>query len=222
MLCIPVIAPDTLSAVKKISEAQEHADILEIRLDLMDSFELNKIIGASQKPVIITYRSKGEGGKGMANPSEVTDYLVSSVEQNAEYIDVELSMPAEWRNKVMAGKSSSQIIVSTHIFDSTPSGKELSGFLDKSVDAGGDIVKIVTMAKAMDDNLRMLELVSAARQKGIKIIAFCMGPLGRMSRIFSLLMGGYLTFTSLESGEESAPGQIPVKEMKNLIEYFSG
>ncbi len=222
MLCIPVIAPDTSGAVEKISEAQGHADILEIRLDLMDSFELEKIIGACQKPVIVTYRSKNEGGNGMAEPSLVSEYLISAAEHNAEYIDVELSMPDESRNKVIAGKGSSSVIVSTHNFGCTPDQKELFELLDKSIDAGADIVKIVTMANAMDDNLKMLELVSLAHGKGIKIIAFCMGAMGRMSRIFSLLMGGYLTFTSLESGEESAPGQIPVKEMKKLISYFSG
>ena len=222
MLCIPIIARNTERAINKVIDAEKHADISEVRLDLMDSFELDQLLEAARKPVIVTYRSKGEGGKGLADPSQVADYLISAAGQNAEYIDLELSMPSEWRNKVIAGKGNSQIIVSTHIFDCTPPEKELYEFLDKSIDAGGDIVKIVTMANTLDDNLRMLGLVSEAQRKEIKIIAFCMGAKGRMSRVFSLLMGGYLTFTSLETGEESAPGQIPVKEMKKLMEYFSG
>jgi 3-dehydroquinate dehydratase len=30
-------------------------------------------------------------------------------------------------------------------------------------------------------------------------------------------MGGYLTFASLEEGEESAAGQIPIGQMKEIV-----
>ena len=221
MLCIPIIAQDTEGAIKKISKAEEQANICEIRLDLMDSFHLDQIMGAAKKPVIVTYRSENEGGQGNADPSDVTDYLLSAARENADYIDVELSMAAELRNKIIQDKGNSQIIISTHIMDDTPLNDELNNFLENSIRASGDIIKIIAMANSHDDNLRMLDLVSRTHKRGIKVIAFCMGPMGRMSRIFTLLMGGYLTFTSLESGEESAPGQIPVNEMKRLLEYFT-
>ena len=221
MLCIPVIANDTEGAVSKISEAEKYADICEIRLDLMESYKLDEIIDAAEKPVIVTYRSEREGGMGVADPYAVADLLITAAQKNAEYIDVELTMPDEWRDKVIRNKGNSQIIISTHIMDNTPSGDDLNILLEKSIRAKADIVKIVTMAINPDDNLRMLDLVSRAHKRDIKIIAFCMGAEGRMSRVFSLLMGGYLTFTSLETGEESAPGQIPVNEMKRLLEYFA-
>ena len=51
--------------------------------------------------------------------------------------------------------------------------------------------------------------------------AIFMGEEGRISRIASLLFGGYLTFASLDRGNESADGQIPVKEMKKILATFS-
>ena len=66
----------------------------------------------------------------------------------------------------------------------------------------------------------MLELIPVAHDRGIKIIAFCMGPVGRISRIVSHLMGTYLTFASLEGGEESAEGQIPIKQMKEIVDIL--
>ncbi len=221
MLCIPVIANDTEGAVSKISEAEKYADICEIRLDLMASYNLDEIIKAAQKPVIVTYRSEKEGGKGVVDPSAVADLLITAAQKNAEYIDVELTMPDELRDRVIRNKGNSQIIISTHNMENTPSGDDLNILLEESIRAKADIVKIVTMAISPDDNLRMLDLVSRANKRGFKIIAFCMGAEGRMSRVFSLLLGGYLTFTSLETGEESAPGQIPVNEMKRLLEYFA-
>ncbi len=82
-------------------------------------------------------------------------------------------------------------------------------------------MKIVTMAREWDDNLRTLELVSRASKEGSGIISFCMGPLGRMSRVFSVLMGACMTFASLEEGQESASGQIPIDKMKQITGYFS-
>jgi 3-dehydroquinate dehydratase type I len=221
LLCIPIVAKDTRSAIKKISEAKEHADMLELRLDLMDSFDLHEIIQTAERPVIVTYRSVKEGGQGCHDPLTIVSYLKSAADANAAYIDVELSMPAEQRNEILNNRKKSRIIISTHMMEYTPSKDDLMSLFDESVRAGGDIVKIVIMANSIEDNLRMLELVSEAKKRKIKIIAFCMGPLGRMSRVFSHLMGGYLTFTSLEEGEESASGQIPVKEMRKLLEYFA-
>jgi 3-dehydroquinate dehydratase type I len=66
-----------------------------------------------------------------------------------------------------------------------------------------------------------MELVPQAVDRALKIIAFCMGPMGRISRVFSHLMGAYVTFASLETGQESAAGQIPIQEMKKIIQYFS-
>jgi len=48
-----------------------------------------------------------------------------------------------------------------------------------------------------------------------------MGPLGRISRIACPLMGGYMTFASLEKGQESASGQIPAPDMKKILEMLS-
>lgn len=221
MLCIPIIARDTESAINKISNAEKLADLTEIRLDLMESFQLGRIIKAADKPVIVTYRSEKEGGKGKADPSIVTDYLTIAASEKADFIDVELGMPEKWKERIIQNRHESRIIVSSHIMDKTPSMEDLNSLLDDSILSGNDLVKIVTRANKWEDNLRILELVAGAREREINIIAFCMGAMGRMSRIFSLLTGGFLTFTSVESGQESAPGQIPVNEMKNMLEYFS-
>jgi len=85
---------------------------------------------------------------------------------------------------------------------------------------GAGMVKIITYARAPEDNLRVLGLIPLARELGIKIIAFCMGPAGRISRISTLMMGGHVSFASLEEGQESASGQIPVRKMKQLLEML--
>ena len=80
----------------------------------------------------------------------------------------------------------------------------------------GEIVKIVTYARDLSDNLKMFELLKRAKSEKQKLIGLCMGDLGEISRILSPLFGGYLTFGSLETGQESAPGQIPAKTLKDI------
>jgi 3-dehydroquinate dehydratase type I len=221
MFCIPIIARDTEEALRKMAAAAPLADIVEIRLDLMNSFDLGPIIRSSVRPVIITYRSEKEGGMGKDDPDTVAGYLVSAIKEGTNLIDLELGMPLTVRERILNARGGTKVIISTHINSGTPSRDELKRIFNKSIGAGGNIVKIVTRASRWDDNFRVLELIPEAREMGVDIIAFCTGPLGRMSRIFSLLMGAHMTFASIQIGEESADGQIPIMEMKELLEFFT-
>jgi 3-dehydroquinate dehydratase type I len=221
MFCISIIARDTEEALRKMAAASPLADVVEMRLDLMDSFELGPIIRSSVKPVIITYRSEKEGGMGKADTDTAAGYLISAIKEGASLIDLELGMPLTVRKGILEARGGTKVIISTHINNGTPSRYELKRIFNESVGAGGDIVKIVTRASRWDDNFRVLDLIPEAREMGVDIIAFCTGPLGRMSRIFSILMGAHMTFTSIQKGEESADGQIPIMEMKELLEFFT-
>ena len=221
MICIPIIAKDTEEALEKIATANALADMLEMRLDMMDTFDLGQMIQAASKPALVTYRSIREGGKGTADHKTHTNYLLAALEEGAELVDVEWRFPERWREKIFSVQGKSSIIFSTHMPDRTPSREELEEIFREMTATGAHITKIVTHARTMMDNLRVLDLIPRAHERGIKIIAFCMGRFGRISRIFSHLMGGYLTFASLEGGEESAAGQIPVAEMKKILEVLS-
>ena len=220
MFCIPIIARNTEEAYQKMVSVKDLADVFEIRLDFMDTFDLRSIIQSSPKPILVTYRSKKEGGQGSAEPTDIANYLTTAVEAGAAYVDIELTMPELFREKVIKSKKNTSIIVSTHIPDHTPSRSSLQSLFEKSVESGADVVKIVTHAATWRDNLKILELIPLALDNGVHVIAFCMGPIGRISRIAAHLMGAYLTFTSLDTGQESASGQIPVHEMKNILEHF--
>jgi 3-dehydroquinate dehydratase type I len=221
MICIPIVAKNTEEALAKMAKANTLADILEIRLDMMDTFDLRKMIQGASKPVLATYRSIREGGKGTADHKTHASYLLAALEEGAELVDVERRLPEKWREKIFRAKGKSNIVVSTHMPQGTPSEGELAEIFKELTAAGADIIKIVTYARTMMDNLRVLDLIPKAHERGIKIIAFCMGPFGRISRIVSHMIGGHMTFASLERGEESADGQIPIMEMKKVLEMLA-
>lgn len=215
------MAPDTAGAIEKMTEAASIADMMEIRLDVMESFDLKKIIQAAAKPVIITYRSKKEGGKGLARYETRVHHLKSAIAAGADFVDVEFSMPQIYRQEIFKAAGCNKVIISKHFSGNTPPKDRIEDTFEKMAATGAGIVKIVTYAKAPEDNLRILDMIPFAKRLGVNIIAFCMGRSGRISRIFTLIMGGYLSFASLEEGQESASGQIPAREMKKLVEMLS-
>ncbi len=221
MICIPIIARDTAEAVEKIARANPLADLLELRLDVMESFSLADMIQEASKPVIVTYRSKKEGGHSFGDDETRARHLLSAIENKADYVDLEYNMPPDLRDQILQNRRESRIISSVHVLDSTPSTEELKRMLNGLAETGADIVKIVTLAQQLEDNLRVMDLIPIATEMGLKIIALCMGEKGRISRVASLLFGGYLTFASLGKGQESADGQIPVKEMRGILAAFS-
>jgi 3-dehydroquinate dehydratase type I len=221
MICIPIIAKNTDAALEKIIRANKLADILEIRLDLMDNFDLHRILHTADKPALVTYRSKNEGGKGSADPDTYTQNALAALRLGADLVDVELWLPVKWRERIFNARGQSGIVISSHIQGSTPAREKLEKILEDSIATGADVVKIVTRAEKWSDNFRLLDLIPKAHDRNIRIIAFCMGPLGKASRVLSHLMGGYVTFASLEAGEESADGQIPATEMKRILEILA-
>ncbi|NCP07423.1 type I 3-dehydroquinate dehydratase [bacterium] len=220
LFCIPIMAKDTDEAVKKMGDAKHLADLMEIRLDLMESFDVPSLVRASPAPVLVTYRSRAEGGKGDAHPDRVCLYLGAAARAGAAYVDLELNLPAEVRKEVLKIKEGSKYIISRHIPEETPSDYALRRIMKDASRVGGHAVKIVPMARLWEDNLRIISLIIEARRLSIPIIAFCMGPIGRISRIFAHIMGNYLTFASLDEGEESAKGQIPIIRMKETLRYL--
>ena len=67
----------------------------------------------------------------------------------------------------------------------------------------------------------MLNFVSAMSSKA-KLVCFCMGEQGKVSRLLSPMFGAFFTFASLEQGSETASGQMTIEEMRaayNLLEH---
>ena len=221
MICVPIIAKTSEEAHEKIARANTLADILELRLDVMESFHLDDMVRSASKPVIVTYRSKKEGGSGSADYGTRVRYLLNAIEKGADFVDVEYSMPLQYRRRILERRGAFRVIISTHLLHRTPPQEQLEDTLRKLTATGADIVKIVTRARVVEDNLRVLDMIPIAQKLGVEIITFCMGPIGRISRILSPHFGGYLTFACLKKGEESADGQIPVMEMKAILQKLN-
>jgi len=209
-IAVPITAPFMRGAIADIKEASEIADIniIELRLDCMNDPDLEKLIGYSKIPVIVTNRHADEGGgKFKCEEKERIASLQRACYLKANYVDIELN---HFYN--LDRKSTTRLIVSYHNFNETP--ENLDEIYKRIVDKGADIVKIATQANSYDDCERMLDLIKSKHNEK-DIIGICMGKKGIKTRIRGPLEGGYLTFACLDKNKASASGQVTIPELKN-------
>ena len=240
MICIPITSGTAKEALRAIERACQLADLLELRMDLIGRVSLTRLISAvrdesNSVQIIVTCRKKDEaasaGGAARAgsfvkSTNEKVALLKEAIERGADFIDIELSEGRKVINelKTFCEKKSAktQMIVSYHNLQETPPLTQLKKIFHQCVRYRPGVVKIVTTARAVEDNLTTLNLISYAREKSQKIIALCMGNKGGVSRAVAPMMGNFLSFAALDRAGQSAPGQFTVHEMNRIQEWFKG
>jgi len=199
-------------------KTSNNADLIEVRIDMIgDSWQsLPKML---KRPWIACNRSRSEGGFWNGDESERVRELLKALDLGASYIDIELKS-AHVKNVVQHTKRADRkAIISHHDTVGTPNISELEKIVDKEIRLGADICKLVTTATRFEDNLTVLQLVHEY-SSSTRIVAFCMGEKGSVSRILSPLIGGELVYVSTRVGLESASGQIEFESLKTLYQML--
>lgn len=209
MICTAITSETTEQAVADMRQAARFADLLEIRVDYIKDPDLEKILAAREKPLIITITPAHERGKFEGSEEERVSLLRQAMALGADYVDIGLDCPH--LSSLLREKKKTRVIVSHHDYEKTP--RDLDEIYRRIRSTGADVVKIAAYANALGDNMRMLDLIERSDRD---IIAICMGPKGEISRVLAPTRGSLLTFASLENGRESAPGQIPARTMREI------
>jgi len=220
-ICV-AIGEKSISKMSDLAlKSESQADLIEFRLDyleVIDFIELEKLLEKMKIPIIITVRRKEEGGKFYEGEEEEREEtLKKCIGLRPDFIDIELSSPFLKSTFVDFAKMNGvKIIGSYHSFQETPPTHVLLKKIDTASRLDLDVVKIITYAEEIEDNLTILSLHRSAKKylKGIEIVAFCMGENGLISRVLCPLFGSKFTFASF--GAPTAPGQISIQKMRQM------
>jgi len=213
-ICVPVVAANVNQARNLYLRAARHGYWSEIRLDYLEQPDLQRIFRSRPGKVIATNRPESEGGRWRGDEAERRRLLEEALALGVDCLDVELAADGAWRRDLWSRRGAARLILSWHDFTGTPEPARLEAVLQEMLAAEGDILKIVTLAQAPDDNLRVLSLIPRAKAAGREIIAFCMGSLGKWSRVVAPMLGSWLTFAPFSKKGASAPGQMTVNEIR--------
>jgi len=213
--CASIVEKTPKRLKQTLTKALKKSDYVEIRFDFLNQNlvpEALQLIRKDLKKCVGTLRPISEGGKFLGNEKNRIKILKLIAEYNPFLLDVELNALRKNKNLSHYIKNTgTKMLVSWHDFKQTPDIPVLKKKLLEMKKFSNNI-KIVTMAKSLNDASRVLSLYS---NKNVKLIAFSMGNYGRMSRLLCLLLGSPYTYVSL--GKPIAPGQFSVDEVKSIF-----
>ncbi len=223
MICVSVAEPTVEEALRTLALCEARADLCEIRLDALRESAVTPFLSARKKPLLFTFRAEGEGGFRSVPLPERLLWLKEAARAGADYVDLELSAGPEAISELRRLCHHTRMILSYHNFKNTPKEEYLKDKIKEMVDLGAALGKVVCMAKEAEDGLRLLGLISWARRRfDFPLIAFAMGPLGRWTRVVSVLLGAPFTYAAARAGGETAPGQITAEELRQAFVLLSG
>ena len=213
-----------------LESSEPRIQMAEIRLDRcpLDIEEIEYLFSSSDTPLVATCRVADDGD---GTWEEAERKLTAAVEAGAAFLDLEIEAPKEVGKRLRRActEYGTVMIRSSHFFAGTPSDEVLRNTFEKCRKFGGEIVKIVAMAKSEEDAAKVLGLygaVTVVRQANqpaevpagesrhpADLIAFAMGEPGKASRLECLRLGSPFTYAALSEEEAAAPGQWSYEEM---------
>lgn len=207
---------------------QQGAEALELRADLLvDPAQvraaLTAVRAASSLPLLLTYRSATEGGKGAGHGQGYEDYLASLLQLRLPVaaVDIEMACLASKALVAEAKAGGYDVVGSCHDFTATPSAAQITQKLAQITAAGADIAKVAYMPRTAQDvaALRHAAHDFAGAYPHQPLIAISMGQLGAPSRTDLV---NCLTFATIADGAASAPGQATIAYVRAWLENTPG
>jgi 3-dehydroquinate dehydratase / shikimate dehydrogenase len=211
MICVSLGRPNHQQLIADHRAlAERGAQLVELRLDWLEERpDVARLLAGRPTPVVVTCRRAQDKGLWRFSEEERLAVLKGAIQAGAEYVDLEEDVAAQFPRQ-----GPTKRIISQHDFEKTPD--DLSGLHARLCARDPDLVKLVTMAHAPLDNVRILKIVAGAK---VPTIGFCMGEFGIPSRVLTGRYGAPFTYCTFDKAQTLAPGQLQFEEMRDLYRY---
>ncbi len=230
-ICVPIVGKnreEVLASAEKIVE--KNPDLIEWRIDFLTEVteevkvqemaeELRTVV--KEIPVLATFRTKAEGGE-----QEIPEEKYVSIYEALMDTEVEVFLQEETVKKLIrdAHEKGIKVIGSNHDFHKTPDKEEIIRRLCLMQKIGMDVAKMAVMPQSTSDLITLLDATQVMKEEhaDTPVITMSMSGKGVLSRLAGEIFGSALTFGTV--GKASAPGQVPVEELceiMGLLHQFS-
>ncbi len=230
---VPIVGragEDILSKAAQLNELSP--DAVEWRADFYeDVSDLSKVLDTlgglrealGDLPLLFTFRTQKEGGERAIGPEDYCGLNLAVLRSGAaDAVDVEIfSEEGTVRRIIDAAHAAGKAVVgSSHDHSGTPPREELIARLRRAQDLGADLPKLAVTPRSRADVLTLLSATEemSRRWADRPIITMSMAAGGVISRLCGEVFGSAMTFGA--AGQTSAPGQIPVEELRRVLDIL--
>lgn len=234
LLAVPIVATPPAIAEQAQAARLGGADLIELRVDSIADVQAveDYLLGPQPLPCILTIRAADEGGAWDADENERISLYERLGLLSPGYVDVELrswERSANLRQKLslvcwrLAGgepphahsRARNELILSVHDFRSADG---MTGLLQELASSPANVVKLAVTPEDATQALQLLELMREHAQRR-RLIAIGMGEPGLCTRVLAGRFGAAITFAALDHQHSSAPGQIPLTQLRQVYRW---
>lgn len=228
---LPLVEQTESAILEKAAEFSAlHADCVEWRADwfasVRDAHAIRHCLTAlraavGSKLLLVTFRTKTEGGNQALSTAEYITFLHQVFTSRcADLIDIEFFTAGDQLPHLIeqAHSAGLAVVCSSHNFNQTPSRSILVERMLQMQQAGADLPKVAVMPQSRSDVLELLAATAemADQHPDTPVITMSMGALGAVSRLSGETFGSAMTFAN--PGKASAPGQIPLDTLNDILD----
>lgn len=198
MICASIKVKNMSDAIDMLAKVPDEYDLVEVWINEIDDLDLKLLKEKAKHPLLI----------------KITDFtnqdlLKMVIENGFEYVDIDIEDFEKVQDLHKGPKT--KIIVSYHGFNESPSYEKGLALIERIKKSGADIAKLVCTAKDCHDNLIPLKIL---KEVDFPLITFCMGELGRLSRVLAPQCGSLISYIPPDTSWKTADGQIIFAEWK--------
>jgi 3-dehydroquinate dehydratase / shikimate dehydrogenase len=213
-ICVSVCAETVDEFIENIKRAEKFADVIELRFDCLHEKELVpalKIVlrQLGKENLLITFRPSEQGGKRLLSFRQRMKFWELFFSKNTLqnlYVDFEADVKSAFNFK------STRSIASYHDFSGTENKSEWF-YEVNTLMKNEHILKIAVQCDDIIDSIDIWKLLERAKKDNKQIIPIAMGKAGKWTRILGLAHGAFMTYASLDVGNETAPGQVSAQDL---------
>ena len=229
VICVPVVALKKEEVITNIRFlAEQKVQMIEWRVDCfeeVDDFHAVSEVLQVIRPVLehtiflFTFRTKQQGGSRKMEEWKILKLNELAAKSGcADLIDLEFFEATKPEKEIRRfQRMGVRVIASHHDFEQTPDPEVIRMLLEQIRESGADVVKLAVMPQNMWDVLHLLEETNRFHENhpDHPLITMSMGAKGGISRVAGEFFGSCVTFGA--GGQASAPGQLPVKQLEEIL-----
>lgn len=190
------------------------SDAVELRLDLFASID-SDLIKSSSRLVMLTVRKESQGGKFQGSEQERETLIERLLVLEPPFFDLEYDMSPKFLHETIKKHPKTQFIISYHNFRKTQA--HLEEIYRSMQQYAAFSYKMAVMTHSTNDALTMLLFVRTHPKTSV----ICMGEKGAFARVLGPIVGNLIDYASLDSEEQTGPGQLTISELVDIYRYPS-